>query len=74
MYVHVCLVYYVCFLQISTFTLIAICRGADESQDELKLLTKLPVNSAQRVYSDNTRNQGDLVASATDRSKRTAIF
>jgi len=64
-----------CFLQISTLTLIAICRGADESPDELKLLTKLtPINSAQRIYSDNTRNQGDLTASASDRSKRIAIF
>jgi len=67
--------YYVCFLQISTFSLIAICRSADESSDELKLLTKLtPVNSAQRAYADNTRNQGDLATSASDRSKRIATF
>jgi len=67
-------IYYVCFSQISTFSLIAICRSADESPDELKLLTKLtPVNSAQRAYADNTRNQ-DLATSASDRSKRIATF
>ncbi|KAG5337629.1 AN13C protein, partial [Acromyrmex heyeri] len=43
--------------------------SANESPDELKLLTKLsPVNSAQNVYPDNTRNQGDLVESASDRN------
>ncbi|XP_011066117.1 PREDICTED: prisilkin-39-like isoform X1 [Acromyrmex echinatior] len=57
------------FFIISIFSLIAICRSADESSDELKLLTKLsPVNSAQNVYPANTRNQGDLVESASDRT------
>ncbi|XP_018392883.1 PREDICTED: prisilkin-39-like [Cyphomyrmex costatus] len=57
------------FFVISTFSLIAICHSADESSDELKLLTKLsPVNNAQNVYPDNTQNQGDLVESASDRT------
>ncbi|KAL0128878.1 hypothetical protein PUN28_003920 [Cardiocondyla obscurior] len=57
------------FFVISTFALIAICRGADESPDELKLLTKLtPVSSEQRVFSESTRDQGDLDASASDRT------
>ncbi|XP_011866804.1 PREDICTED: keratin-associated protein 19-2-like isoform X2 [Vollenhovia emeryi] len=58
------------FFVISTFTLIAICRGAEsESPDELKLLTKLtPINSEQRIYSGNTRNHEDLATSASDRS------
>lgn len=60
--------------QISTFSLIAICQSANESP-ELKLLTKLtPINNAQNEYLDNTRNQGDLVASASDRSKRITIL
>lgn len=63
------------FLQVSIFALIALCRGAAESLDEVKLLTKLsPVSNAQRAYSDNTRNQGDLATSASDRSKRISIF
>lgn len=65
---------YIYFSQISTFSLIAICRSADESP-ELKLFTKLKtINNAQREYLDNTRNQGDLVASASDRSKKITIF
>ncbi|TGZ37776.1 Uncharacterized protein DBV15_10166 [Temnothorax longispinosus] len=57
------------FFVISTFALIAICRGADESLDESKLLTKLtPIIGSQPVYSDNTHNQKDLIASASDRT------
>ncbi|XP_071565950.1 uncharacterized protein [Temnothorax nylanderi] len=57
------------FFVIPTFALIAICRGADESLDESKLLTKLtPIIGSQPVYSDNTHNQKDLIASASDRT------
>lgn len=60
-----------CFTQISTISgLVALCHSATESP-ESKLFPKL---NEQRVYASNAENQGDLTASASDRSKNGNIL